>query len=336
MSRPACFVALLALSTTLGFGTASAEIFVSNSVIPKVVVHSEDAQGNAAPVRTLEGPDTGSSFLPGVALDLVNGEIFLVDSCKIYVYPIEADGDPAPIRLIDTGDSAACDEPFVCASGIYVDPVHDELFAADRLCGKVGVFRRDANGLADPLRVIDGPNTGLKLPVGIHVDLDHDEVFVTDPVAQAVSVFPRTGVGDIQPTRKISGGSTLLSGNEWLFVSVEHNELYVSNHDSVAVFSRTAGGDLAPLRRIAGSSTMISNAAGIVLTDSDELIVAQEDSNSVLVFPRMGIGNVSPLRSITGGATELSGPVGIASRTPPVFTDGFESGDTSSWSSTVQ
>lgn len=69
MSKPfSCYLAVILLAS-FGSETARSEIYVSNKVAPKLVVHANDAQGNALPVRKLQGPNTSESWKPGVALD---------------------------------------------------------------------------------------------------------------------------------------------------------------------------------------------------------------------------------------------------------------------------
>lgn len=281
-----------------------------------------------------------------MALDVVHSEMYISGHNRnsVDIFPLDADGDQAPSRSIagsNTGLSRIL--------GLAVDPVNEEIIATnpDNSGSSIRVFSREADGDVAPIRVIEGANTGLDLPVGVFVDLLHDEIYVTDPITDSVSVFPRTADGDVSPTRSISGPTTGLVANQWVFVSQRHDELYVSDRDSsIKVFSRTANGDAAPIRTIAGASTMMVNPQSILLTRNDELILAEE-SHMVLVFPRLADGDVAPTRYIAGGTTGLAWPFGLASTRAAegsvgfagpldFFADGFESGDTSAWSSAVE
>jgi len=82
-------------------------------------------------VRTITGPTTGLYRPYAVALDVVNGELFVVSdgSHSISVFPIDADGDIAPLWFLNdsegrgiTSTEAAFDAwGFVLWSFVFVD-----------------------------------------------------------------------------------------------------------------------------------------------------------------------------------------------------------------------
>jgi hypothetical protein len=68
------------------------------------------------------------------------------------------------------------------------------------------VFRTTDKGDTAPIRVIQGPNTGIKHPPGITVDEKRDELFVASMGNVSVRVFPVTANGNVSPLRIVRGG----------------------------------------------------------------------------------------------------------------------------------
>jgi len=307
---------IVAVLGFLGSEIGRAEIYVSNNSGNTVTVYTDGAQGDAAPIRILQGPDTELNLPWGIALDLIHSELFLVpqiSGTKVNVYPLNADGNQAPIRTIDGANTGIED-----LVGIAVDPVNNELYVSSYSTASIRVFTRTANGNVSPVRVIEGSETGFTGPSGIFIDLENDEIFVTnihiDSGVGSILVFSRTADGNVQPIRSLEGPSVLLRAPQWIFISQQHDELYVSDQaDSIYVYPRTADGDVAPIRSIAGPNTMLSAPLGILLTADGELLLANAGGDSILVFPRLADGNVVPSRIIAGGATGLALPVTLGS-----------------------
>src|SRR5207237_6801307 len=97
------------------------EIVVPVPYAQAILTFPGGADGQAGPIRTIQGPKTGSI---GSRLDVdpVHNEIFTYTGNKITVYPREANGDVAPIRVIQ-GPDTQLKRPY----GIAVDPINDIL-----------------------------------------------------------------------------------------------------------------------------------------------------------------------------------------------------------------
>ena len=96
--------------------------------------------------------------------------------------------------------------------GLAYDEVHDEIVIPSPLAQAVLVFRGAAEGEEPPLRVIQGPHTGI---VGtgygaldtVSVDGENNEIYL--PVASdRVLVFDRMANGDVAPKRILGGPDT--------------------------------------------------------------------------------------------------------------------------------
>lgn len=316
------FVSLALVLISLGFFGSEigrTDIYVGNLGGNALTVYNDEAEGNAAPIRMLQGPDTGLNTAAGIALDLVHSEFFLIPEqllAKVNVYQLNADGNEAPIRSIDGAKTG-----IEGAVGIAVDPISDELYVASYTNASIRVFSRAASGDVSPIRVIEGSETGLTGPSGIFVDLEHDEIFVSNienlgggALVGSILVFPRVAVGNVPPKRSIEGPSALLQAPQWIFASQEHDELYVSDQlGGVNVYIRAAEGEAAPIRRIVGPNSMLSAPLGILLTAEGELVLANAGGNSILFFPRMADGDIAPSRIISGDATGLNLPYTLGS-----------------------
>jgi len=103
-----------------------------------------------------------------------------------------------------------------------------------------------------PLRVIQGPNTQLNLPLGIYVDSEHDEIAVANDGGNSLLIFSRTAQGNAAPSRVIKGPATGLKNPSGVFIDTRHNEIWASNwgNHTATVYARTAQGNTAPLRTI--------------------------------------------------------------------------------------
>lgn len=134
---------------------------------------------------------------------------------------------------------------------IFYDEFHDEIVVPQPFAGAVLTFPGGANGETPPIRIIQGPKTGLALNDVMTVDPKHDEYFV--PRGQGggmIHVFDRMAVGDVAPKRIVGGPKAGLGGIPT--VDHDHDLLIAEGRDGIYIYSRTAEGDIEPLRKITG------------------------------------------------------------------------------------
>src|SRR5581483_3007364 len=139
---------------------------------------------------------------------------------------------------------------------VYYDEFHDEIVVAQAFAGAVLTFRGGANGEEPPIRIIQGPKTGLITNDVVTVDPVHNEYFVPKgpsgpaPNSGFIHVFDRMAHGDVAPIRILGGQAVGLGGVP--SVDYEHNLLLVSGRGGLYIYERTAKGDDKPLRIITG------------------------------------------------------------------------------------
>lgn len=274
------------------------------------------------PRSQIYGPATNMGFVAGVALDPERREIFAVNNDiedTMVVMPYDGEGNQAPARLLSVPHQSW---------GLALSRAQNQLAVTVEMQNSIVFFARDAHGVAPPLRIIRGEDTGLADPHGIYWDERHDEIGVANhgnfrglvrdtgsgcvPTGTAdaeggefrppsVSIYSSTARGNQKPLRTIQGNRTKLDFPMGVGADATHGEIVVANNgdSSVLVFRRDANGDVAPLRVLSGARTGINHPMGIALdTVNDEIWVSNFGDHTALVFDRTAKGNAAPKRVI--------------------------------------
>lgn len=146
---------------------------------PSVRVFSDDAEGDAVPLRVLQGPATRFNWPTGMAVDNRHNELYVANepANEILVFARDAKGDSAPLRVLG-GPHTHILRPM----GVAYDPVHEELWVAN-FGHTAEVFARNARGDAQPRRLVRNapagtPATGFGNPQAVAYDSKRDQVLV--------------------------------------------------------------------------------------------------------------------------------------------------------------
>jgi DNA-binding beta-propeller fold protein YncE len=271
-----------------------------------VRTYDRDLNSNdvADPLTVVTGAKSGIDFVCGLAMDHVNREIYAANNdtaSDLMAFSYDAHGDVPPERAVRAASTGTW--------GVAIDLTNDEVAVTIQHVNKVSVFRRLANGEEEPLRIIQGPNTGISDPHGIAIDAVNNELFVanhdsyhevlTNEVdSNAATAAIARGVATQELVQRERSGLRPSKGK-----FVEH---------SISVYSRTAQGDAVPQRVIRGPKTELSLPMKIVVDPvNNELWVANSGSNAILIFARDAAGDVAPIRKIEGRNTGLKKPVGF-------------------------
>lgn len=244
-----------------------------------------------------------------------------------------ANGNAGPVRVIE-GQGTMLSRTM---HGIAYDSVHDEMIVPVHLAGAVLAFRGSAKGEEAPIRVIQGPQTGILRPETVAVDVPHNEIIVGEDGGKDILVFSRGATGDVAPLRVIRGPKTGLDEVRGVAVDPGRNLIVVSsrshkNPTGVFIFNRTDEGDVAPRAIIAGPKTGIVRIRQVdVDPQQGKIFVAvknnkesyQFDSQSpspwnpdepgfIGVWDITDNGDVPPKAVIEGRASGLIWPAGVA------------------------
>ena len=142
------------------------EIVVASAFGQAILYYRGAANGDEPPARILQGPHTQIQ-MPGygIYVDGVHNETFLMEGRDrpgeeyIMVFPRNAKGDVAPLRVIKGPDTMLKD-----ARSIAVDPVRNLIAVASR--NGMLIFNRTDNGNVKPRAVIQGvPNNNFRILV---------------------------------------------------------------------------------------------------------------------------------------------------------------------------
>ena len=139
---------------------------------------------------------------------------------------------------------------------IVYDAVHDEIVVPNAFSYAVLTFRGGADGEEAPIRVIQGPKTGLLFTDQLDVDPIHNETFVPMRSGEhgTIHVFDRAANGDVAPIRILGGPDSGISGGG-VTVDPEHNLILAGGRGGLRIFNRTDSGNAKPLRVITGGPT---------------------------------------------------------------------------------
>ena len=262
------------------------------------------AAGVADPRTVVTGVKSGIDFICGVAVDSVHKQIYTANNdtaADLMVFNYDSHGDVPPERVLTPAATGTW--------GIGLDLVHDEVAVTVQHVNKVAVYRRLASGEERPLRIIQGPNTGLSDPHGVAVDPGNNEILVANHDSFH-EVLP--GQDDSNAvTAQIARGTVTAQALATVRIDLRPSKGRFVD-PSITVYSRTAENDAAPLRVISGPKTELSLPMKIFLdTVHDELFVANSGTSAILVFSRTASGDAAPIRKIQGPGTGLKKPVGL-------------------------
>ena len=263
------------------------------------------------PKRTVRGDKSLIEFNNGLYVDPVNGDIFSVESDvgdKMVRFPRDAKGDFPPRAVLHTPHRVY---------NLAADESKQQILATVEFPPEVVVYPKGASGEEQPIRRLEGDDTGLDAPHGIAVDEKDHLMFVNTwghhsnfTVAgtgkwfpPAIKVYALDADGDTKPLRVITGDNTQLDWPAAMKFNPENGDLYVANDigQSVLVFGNapSSQGNVAPARAIHGPSTRLRNPTGVALDlKNKEVWVSNLGNSSATVYPLMANGDVAPLRII--------------------------------------
>ena len=213
------------------------ELFLTVQHDNAIVVFNKSAKGAEAPIRVIQGSDTGLADPHGMALDTRNNLLFVTNHGSVHDVRPPAPGEKK--RRVNLPGWPLTRDDAVPGSGKMLPP-------------SITVYAKGAQGDARPLRTIQGPKTQMDWPTGIAVDADRNEIFVANDGGNSMLVFDASATGDVAPLRVLKGAKSLISNPTGVYMDKKNNELWVSNfgNHTAAVYSPTAQGDTAPLRVI--------------------------------------------------------------------------------------
>jgi DNA-binding beta-propeller fold protein YncE len=211
------------------------EIVVPNPFANAILTFHGGANGQEAPVRVIQGPNTELAGPNRLTIDVINREIFVPHDGAVHVYPLDGNGNVRPKRAIRGPDTQlGGSDP-----SIAVDPLNHVLAVAGRDANVILLFDRLASGNAKPLRVIAGPNTQIDRLNQMAIYPEGKLLVVAMPGEGAANYMepPRVFVGmwslddngDVPPKWVITGDQTTLKKPFSVALNPEQKEIYVTD-----------------------------------------------------------------------------------------------------------
>jgi hypothetical protein len=244
---------------------------------PQIAVFARLANGQAAPIRRIEGQTTLlSRTMHGIAYDEVADRIIVPAqfSQAILSFRGDAKGEEKPVRVIQGPHTE-----IRRADRVAVDPIRKEIFVGDG--GQVLVFPADANGDVAPIRAIRGPNTGLAEGLGGVPAIAVDPVTRTLIVAaRGLLIFDSTANGNVKPLRVITGDG---AGRGRLAAAYNGLIFAGAGGETVGVWSVNDSGN-APARFKIGQGILLEMRALAVDPKNQSVIITDKELNAVMTW----------------------------------------------------
>jgi DNA-binding beta-propeller fold protein YncE len=235
----------------LAYDAAHDEIVVPNALADAVLVFRGDANGEARPIRVIQGPHTHLVTPHAVSLDPEHGEILVASLTgkRIIAFAWNANGDATPLRVIE-GPHTGLGHTV----GVVVDAASNLLAVANSQ--DIEIFNRSDSGDVAPRARIAGPKTGMtdepwqmqiyqgRIFVAasnhLHQNLYTDVTLKSDakeipddpwlnPTLGFMGVWNITDNGDVPPRAMIRGPFGGLLHPVGLALNPKDGEIYVSD-----------------------------------------------------------------------------------------------------------
>jgi len=148
--------------------------------LPSIEVFDAKADGNAKPMRIIQGPKTQLDWPGAMSLDSNTGDLYVANDMgnSILVFHGTDSGDVAPYRVIK-GRKTGLSYP----AGVFVDSKNKEIWASNLGNATATVYALDAEGDVAPLRIIRGADENKQ-----SLRLGKTEAIAYDPIREQLLV----------------------------------------------------------------------------------------------------------------------------------------------------
>ncbi|MGA8532994.1 MAG: hypothetical protein WB615_02665 [Candidatus Tumulicola sp.] len=249
---------------------SSGNIYVANNVGGSdnggVTVYAAGTTGNVKPIATISGDSTEVCNPTGVAIDPVNGDIYVENYCplksggrgSVTFYAPGSNGNVAPLGEItgsqlDTSGGLTLDG----SGNIYVpNETSIDVYAA----GSSG------DDIA-PTQTITGQNTGLDDPHQVALDSSLNLYAANlNGTNSTITVYPPGANGNVSPSETIGPKKAALNGAAGVALDGNGN-IYAasSGNNTITIYPAGSNGKVRPSGTIRGRDTKLKNPSGIAI-----------------------------------------------------------------------
>jgi hypothetical protein len=275
---------------------------------PQVAAFARLANGQAQATRKIAGQNTlFTRTIHDMAYDSVRDEIIVPSlyASAILFFKGDANGNVAPVRKIYGPKSTLARTETLAVDGVHGEVFVPQTSALGRL-PRIVVFPTAGDGDVAPLRVLEGPDTGLLRSIGrVTVDPVHNLLFVSG--GGGIRIFDRTASGNTKPLRFIrtsegsnsrdatTGSANLMTtnpGSGMIFAAIRggtNSEEEISGRfgldDYVGVWSIYDDGDVPPRFTIGGPNLLLKDVRGVAVDPkSQSVMISDKTFNGIMTF----------------------------------------------------
>jgi len=284
-----------------------------------ITIYAAGATGNATPIATIAGSSTGLHRPEGIALDPVNGDIYVANASggssstgSITIYSSTANGNVAPIGVI-AGSSTGLSSP----AGLTLD-ASGNIYVPNAATSTITVYAAGSSGNVAPTRTIAGSHTKMGAPYQLALDSSLN-IYVANASSKnskGLTVYAAGANGNVAPLDTIKGGSTKLDYPDGIALDSSGN-IYAASEDckssstcSITEYAAGSNGNVAPTNTIEGAATGLKQPAGIAIGGSGagpNVFVA--DTYNSAVKEILAAGGYTTINTLGSGFND---PYGVA------------------------
>jgi len=222
------------------------ELWVPNPFADAVLAFRGGANGEEAPIRIIQGPQTQLAGPTRLDLDLVNDEVWVSAPRYVAAYPRTAKGNVAPLRVIRHPDIPSGD------GNVAVDAIHNVVVVGHRgrntetaPTGGILIFNRTDNGNVQPARWIKGPDVDIVRitqittypPKGWILATQPGRSDVMEPENVYIGIWHVNDDGNVAPRWKLTGANTQFKKPRGVALIPKHKEIIIGDMRTNSVYT---------------------------------------------------------------------------------------------------
>jgi hypothetical protein len=292
-----------------------------------ITVYAAGSTGNASPIATIAGSNTGLYDLSGIAIDS-SGNLY-TEGCpgghcfSINVYPPGSNGNVSPATTISEGLNFPVGIALDSSRNIYV--LNTEGLTVPG--GAIVIYPAGSSGVASPIATIYSNFTELSGAAGIALD-SSGQIYVANSFVGSggnISIYPAGSYATgVPPTSTIAGPDTQLSNPRGVAVD-SHGEIFALNFENVTRYPAGSSGDASIDGFFSVESDDFSTMTGLAVNPAGKLYVTvgaaekchnnschKTSDGELVVWPPGSNGNGKPSAVISGPNTGIASPSAVA------------------------
>lgn len=210
------------------------EIVVPHQLGQAVLVFRGGANGEEPPLRIIQGSLTRLVAPDRVDIDPVNNEILVAEEDHLLVFPREANGNVAPIRVLQTPGGSYSESNVDAVRNLLV--IGGDMRINNKRTSALMIFNRTDEGTSEPRSMIAGPKTRFSGAARMALNVDRGLAFGTIRGNDVSSDNSFVGVwnyvedkGDAPPRWTIGGPKGMLRQPRGVVLDPKNKALIVSD-----------------------------------------------------------------------------------------------------------